>query len=72
MRFATEPSREKALGSVELIATTSHARSGSGKVGINGLSASTAGTLLTTLDNVAVNSDSPQRDAETGTPPAHR
>jgi hypothetical protein len=43
--------------SVELMATTRQARSGSGKVGMNGRKASTAGTLLTRLESTAVNSD---------------
>ena len=63
MRLATDPSRVKLPASVELIATTSQARSGSAKVGMNGLSASTAGTLLTMLDRTAVKRDSRQTES---------
>ena len=54
MRLATEPTKVKLPASVALIATTSQARCGSCNCATNGLSTSTAGTLLTMLDSTAV------------------
>jgi len=46
-QVGTDPSSVKLPASVELMARTSQARTGSGSVGTNGLRARTAGTLLT-------------------------
>ena len=54
MRLATEPTRVKLPAKVAAMAMISHARCASSKLGTNGLSKRTAGTLLTIFDNTAV------------------
>src|SRR5229473_7861618 len=54
MRLATEPRMVRFPASVEAIASRSHARVGSPKVGITVLKSSTAGTLETRFESTAV------------------
>src|ERR1700724_1504115 len=70
MRLATDPTRVKLPASVEAMATTSHARCGSGELATNGFKTKTAGTLLTRLDRPAVTAERTGTESRLGRPTA--